>query len=99
MGYHVEYGNLKKIRGMEKRFSRMPALTALFLLLFCLMVNHFWPEGAAVMRKLVFPGDPAVTVSAFENMTQHLQEGEPLSEALRCFCTSVLEGAGFGKGR
>lgn len=93
MGYRVEYGPVKKVRGLEKRFSRVSALTALFLLLFFLLAGNFWPRGAEVIRKLVFPGDPAVTASALEVMTDQLREGEELSDALHCFCVRILEGA------
>lgn len=96
MGYRVEYSPVKKVRGLEKRVSRQSALTGLCVLLFVLLVCTCWPEGADVLRKLVFPGDPAVTAAALEELTWELRGGEDLSDSLRNFCLQILEGAGLG---
>lgn len=99
LGYRVEYGSVKKVRGLEKRFSRVSALTALCILLFCILVGTFWPKGRDVLRSLVFPGDPVVTAAAFEDMAEQLREGENLSDALHAFCAQVLEGAALDTDR
>ena len=96
MGYRVEYGPVKKVRGLEKRVSRRSALTGLCLLLFVLLVCTCWPEGAEALRKLVFPGDPAVTAAALEALTCELRSGEAVSDSLRNFCLQILEGAELG---
>lgn len=93
LGYRVEYGPVKKVRGLEKRVSRVASLTAVSMLLFFLLVGSFWPEGAEIMRRLVFPGDPAVTAAALEELTEDLREGESLPDSLRGFCIRIFEGA------
>lgn len=93
MGYRVEYGPVKKVRGLEKRVSRVSALTGLFLLLFLFLTVNFWPKGAETVKNMVLPGDPAVTAAAWEDMTDQLREGEELSDALHYFCVRILEGA------
>ena len=93
MGYRVEYGPVKKVRDVEKRVSRKAALTALCLLLFFLLVGILWPEGAEALRRLVFPGDPAVTVTALEELAGELRAGADVTESLRSFCLQILEGA------
>lgn len=98
MGYRVEYQPVKKVRGVEKRTSRVPALTALFFLLFLLLVNGFWPQGAEILREILIPGDPTVTVAALETFTQELQTGEELSIAFEDFCRTILEGAELDPG-
>ncbi len=93
MGYRIEYDPVKKVRGMEKRVSGKAALTALCFLLFCILVCTFWPEGAQILRELVFSGDPAVTTAALEELTVELRAGLNVADSLRNFCLAILEGA------
>lgn len=93
MGYRIDYGPVKKVRGVERRVSRIASLTGLFLLLFMITVCAFWPEGTAVLRDWILPGDPAVTAAAMEELTDSLRTGEELSDSLRTFCIRILEGA------
>ena len=93
MSYRIDYGPVKKVRGVEKRTSRVAALTGMLLLLFVITVCAFWPEGAAVLRDWILPGDPAVTAAAMEELTDSLRTGEKLSGSLRTFCIRILEGA------
>jgi len=93
MGYRIEYGPVKKVRGLERRCSRRAALTAMCLLLFSICVGCFWPKGADVMRNLLFSGDAAVTAAAMENLTEDLQAGEPVTDVLRDFCVQIIDGA------
>lgn len=98
MGYRVEYQQVKKARGGEKRTSRLAALTMLCLFLFLLLVNGFWPRGAEVLRDLLLPGDAAVTVAALEDLALELRTGEELSSALESFCRKVVSEAELGSG-
>lgn len=93
MGYRVDYQPVKKVRGLGKRTARAPALAALFLILFCLLVNSVWPRGAEMLRELLIPGDAAVTVAALEAFTTELEAGETLSGALEGFCRKVIQEA------
>lgn len=93
MGYRIDYGPVKKVRGLEKRTSRLAALTGLFFLLFVITVCCFWPEGVAELRQILLPGDPAVTTSAMEELADSLRTGEEIFDSLRTFCARILEGA------
>lgn len=93
MGYRVEYRPVKKVRRVEKRTVRLPALTGLCLLLFVFLVSSFWPRGAEVMRGLVFSGDVAVTAAALEEMAGELRAGAGLSDAVETFCQKIIQGA------
>ena len=99
MGYRVEYGPVKKVRGMEKRVSGGASLIAVCLLLFLVLVSSFWPAGKEMLRKLIFPGDPVVTAAALEDLTESLRSGEDLSDSMAAFCIQVLEGADLDTGR
>ncbi len=95
MSYRVDYGPMKKVRGMEKRVSRRCALTGLFFLVFVVMVYCFWPEGKTAMEHLLLPGDRAVAAAAWEDFAGELRGGKEISESLRLLCVRILEGAGF----
>ena len=98
MGYRVDYQPVNKVRGLEKRTARAPALAALCLVLFCLLVNSIWPRGAEVMRELLIPGNPAVTVAALEDFAEELKAGEALPSALEGFCRKVIREAELDPG-
>ena len=91
MGYRVDYLPIKKVRNMEKRTSYVPAMTALFLLLFFFLVSSFWPWGAEFLREVLIPGDLDVTVAALEAFAMKLQNGEAFSDAFKAFCHQLLE--------
>lgn len=93
MGYRVEYVTVKKVRGLENRVSRLATLTAIFLLLFLFLAGSLWPEGEEVIKRLFFPGDPAVTAAALEKLTGELQAGADVTGSLRNFCLQILKGA------
>lgn len=98
MGYRIEYQPVKKVRGMEKRISRLGALTAVCLLLFLLLVSAVWPQGASAVQSFFLPGDAAVTAAALEGLTADLQAGVGWSDALELFCIRVIEGAELDPG-
>ena len=45
-----------------------------------------------MLRQLLIPGDPEVTMQALELFAADLQEGAAFSEALETFCRCVLTG-------
>lgn len=95
MGYRVDYQPVKKVRGAERRRSRVLALTGLCLIVFLILVNSVWPQGMELLRELLIPGDTAVTVAALEDLASELGAGEALSGALENFCRRILVEAGF----
>lgn len=98
MGYRVDYQPIKKVRGAEKRKTRVPALIAMCLLLFVFLVNSLWPRGAEVLRGVIFPGDTAVTVSALEDFAVQLKAGEELPSAFKTFCRKMIQEAEIAVG-
>lgn len=92
MGYRVEYQPIKKVRGAERIKSRVLSLTALFFLLFCVLVQCFLPRGAELMKEILIPGETAVTAVALDRFAEELKMGGALQEALQHFCQLVLAG-------
>ena len=93
MGYRVDYSPVRKVRNAEKRTLRLPALTMLFFLLFVFLVLSFWPRGSVLLREILIPGDPDITVQALEAFARNLRSGEELSGALEVFCRTIVKEA------
>lgn len=53
MSYRIDYGNQQKQLPGRMRHSRLHVLTLLSFLLFFLLVNVLWPEGAEYIQKTV----------------------------------------------
>lgn len=93
MGYRVEYETPGQVPKKEKR---VVMLTAVFLVLFLLLVNLFWPQGAVLLRELALPGDAAITAAALEDLAADLGNGLEISDALESFCRKVIHEAESG---
>lgn len=91
MGYRIEYGSTTKYeRRTAFPFGRINAMTVLFLIAFLLLTGVFWPEGAAMLRRIFIPGDPEVTTAAISSMLDQLHEGEPVVEVIADFCGEII---------
>ena len=92
MSYRIVYGPMPPVR--EARRSgplRFQVLTALFLLLFVLLVRQAWPEGTQTLRRFLIPGEPTVTEEAFSGMIGEIRAGEPVGDAVTAFCRQIME--------
>lgn len=92
MGYRIEYdrGN-GKYEVKKERPHHFVLLLGGFCLFFLLALN-FWPEGAAALRSALIPGEDAVTVQAFQIMTDDLRSGASVYDAVEAFCRFVIYG-------
>ena len=91
MGYQVEYPPFARSDGYPKRISRISALTVLFLILFCLLVNSAWPRGAEVLKQLLFSEELVISAAALEDMAQELHSGARLWDAANVFYDKLLQ--------
>lgn len=93
MGYRIEYDQgTERYEVMQDNPWRVWILTAICFGIFMMLSNWFWPEGSAFIRDILIPGDDAVTVQAFTNMTEELRSGTAVKEAVTAFCNEVLIG-------
>lgn len=91
MGYKIVYGD--RPSGSAKNVEsgiRLQVMTAICLLVFCVLVRTFWPEGCELLREVIFPGELSVTEQSFQVMLADLRMGEPLKDALTTFCMDVI---------
>ena len=89
MGYRIDY---LPAAGKRKADAGLMVMGAMFFLVFLLCTGLFWPEGWAVIRGSFFSGDIAVTAAAFDRLTEDLQQGIPLMEALTVFGHQIMNG-------
>lgn len=93
MGYRIEYdGRINQYEIVEHRKSRLPFLLSASFMLFILVTLVFWQDGAEYLKFVLIPGENAVTVQAFRNMTNDLRSGAGLRDAVFTFCESVIYG-------
>ena len=92
LSYKIVYGPMPDVPKAEKKGTgRLQALTAVFLLLFVLAIRQTWPEGSAVLRRCLIPGEPTVTEEMFHEMVSDIQAGEPLGQAVTAFCKELVK--------
>lgn len=94
LGYRIEYdGREGKYEIRRYNPYRLPVLLCVAVCLFLLLTFCFWQEGADYIKEAMIPGENAVTVAAFENLTQRLRQGETLQDAVTAFCIDVIHGS------
>ena len=93
MGYRIEYDRGSgKYEVSDVNPWRFPLMLAGAFGLFLIFAFHSWPEGGEVLRSVLIPGEDAVTVQAFQNMTDDLRSGAAISDAVEAFCRFVIHG-------
>ena len=94
MGYRVVYDSVRQEKRRAKSHgARLTGLTAMFLALFLMMVNVYWPKGREVLQEMIWPGDAAVTRQAAEAFVEELRFGEPIGDAVESFCREIIKSA------
>lgn len=91
MGYRIEYQPINPVRHGHIRRTRVGILTGLCFLLFLFLVTSFWPQGRDLLRELLIPGDPDVTMMALETFAGELRRGVTFSNAAESFCRILME--------
>lgn len=90
MGYRIEYD------GRAGKYEVKPEGKVLPKFLLCAGILAaalcLWPQEANKLRSFLIPGEDAVTVQAFQNMTDDLRSGATVGEAVEAFCRYVIHG-------
>lgn len=88
MGYRIRYGP-EPVWGEARPKSHLRVMTAGFALAFVVLVRLLWPEGTALLRKTLVPGED-LTTAAFAQMAEDIRAGEDVGEAVTAFCRTVV---------
>lgn len=90
MGYRIDYQAVTKPKKTAKRHH--PFLMLSFCLLAVLLLNTVLKDQRAMLLRILFPGDAAVTMASLDNMLTQLKAGAPFQEAVLVFCQQVIAG-------
>lgn len=91
MAYRIEYGPPVPVQYQARSNKHsLQVMTAVFLLLFTLLVKVYYPAGTAKLREFLLPGMPSVTQQALETMVSELRDGDPLRDAFTAFCEQII---------
>lgn len=92
MGYRIVYDRNPKYDDRTTfHWGKFQTAAAGFLAVFFLLTGTFWPEGKAMLQRILIPGDAEVTIAAFSSMVEQIQAGEPIGDAVTAFCGEIIE--------
>lgn len=92
MSYRIVYGP-DPVPAQKATHSpiRLRMLTAVFLLLFALLVRQWWPQGHQLLSGALLPDGKSPTQNALTAMVAEIGNGEPVLEALSGFCRQIID--------
>ena len=94
MAYRIDYGSGATHRRPIRRYftaaTVKTGLIILFLIAAALTVKFY---GLNWVKEVLLPGDPKTTETALHNMTEGLQSGESILEAVTAFCQEIVDSA------
>ena len=88
MAYKITYGPAGPVYAQKGRLIRKLLMK---LVVAVLILGLRFTDIGEHIRSWLIPGDPAVTVAAWEGFTQDIVAGEGLADAVDAFCRSIVE--------
>lgn len=88
--YRIVYGSERDRSPKTITFRRL-ILAGILFFMFCVVVCMYFPEGRLLLQMLLIPGDPEKTLHAAEVFAAEMSSGYTISDAVRNFCSTVLE--------
>lgn len=94
MGYTVRYSPQNDGKfPVKKKKTRKARRIFLFLLIALLIAGMIPLQRSGLLRELLIPGDPDVTVAAMETFADNLKDGMSLQTAAEAFCVEIFQNA------
>ena len=90
MSYQIRYGRAEKPRIPVWNRLRLPLLLFVSFLLFLIHVETLWPEGSAGLHKLRSFNQEVLPVSALNELSGALYDGEGLFSGLLLFWEKLI---------
>ena len=90
MAYQIQYGQTAmhiKLEDDRKKKSS-PWIKSLIPVLVVLFLAYLLNTDS--VQEFLIPGDKEITKAAWSQMTQSLEDGEPLTEVFRTFCSEIV---------
>ena len=89
MSYRINYDKKSEKYEVKKDTDVFPWFLAAFGL-FLIMIFSLRAESPEALREILIPGEDSVTLQAFHSMTDDLRSGATITDAIECFCRTVL---------
>jgi len=93
MGYRIEYGETIISRNTLPDVRKNGTLHLTWILAGVAVAAIVFTALGNRVRNMLIPGDPEITIPAFSEFVDCVQEGMPFSEALTEFCLEIVNGA------
>ena len=92
LSYRIEYGPAitPQYQTKPKRRARHRVLTALWLLIFVLLVKQCFPSGVQTLRQLLLPASHSITQQALDQLVMEVRDGESFGQAFTAFCQQII---------
>lgn len=91
MGYQVQYGKVRKMRSVQERGVVSPStIIRCFIALFAVLGICWGAWNHEVLRDYLIPGDADITSAAVKHLTESLEDGVPLPDAVTAFCKEIV---------
>lgn len=92
MGYRIQYDPEQN----KKYPSKVRAIKQKYLLLTAVMIAGFvlgvlGIKNSNALKRMLLPGDPQVTESAFNAMVTDIRAGESVGDAVTAFCLEIMK--------
>ena len=88
--YRIEYGNYSRYQ-KSNTFKMLAHYLCPVILCVALLLYIGYSHNLSQIYELILPGDPAVTTDAFRHLSESLDRGEALSDALDVFCETIMD--------
>lgn len=94
MAYQIIYDPDLKSKYPEKRNVKpIGRYIAVFVLIATITVLLCQPPVWHLLKSILLPGDPDVTLSASQKLVDTLKDGNTVRESVMAFCMEILDGA------
>lgn len=90
MGYRIHYQSDKKKDRTLRNCSRLAVLIVVCFLVFLLLVEMCWPEGAELIRIMNVFSEEMIPVSALNDLENGLLQGESLVKSWTAFWREII---------
>lgn len=88
MSYSVNYNpELRKKYPKNNIRRKFPVKQTAVIVVILLCVSILAHSG---LEMLLLPGNPDVTASALSTLTEKISNGEPIKDAVYCFCEEII---------
>ena len=91
MSYRIQYNpELNRKYSKQKNSTHIPSRHIIILVVMFISAYIFAHNG---WFKYLLPGDPDVTSSALETLVERVEDGNPVKDAVYCFCEDIITGS------